>query len=217
MKFKELFEVLEVSKTSRESLYLNEKRINQLFRDKVARINNIITNEELGPEFSAGLSGFLGIKISGKKGISHNLDISLDEKALLIEVFEKERGNIHAVDDKDIQKGALISFVGKSQITLDTQDITSETSMLPQSLAETLQKIRDFQNKGSKEGTMVWSSKSNKYLASICYMESIIDPGLAYSYFQGRYGILGTKENELDDLLTISPRWIWYEQECNTP
>jgi len=208
-----LLKILEQARTTRDSVYLNERRIYRLFRDKVSRINRIIVSKELGPEFTAGLGSILGVKISGKKGISEDLDISFDEKALLIEIFEKERGNMHSVEDSKIPKGALLSYVGESHITLDFQDVTPETSMLPHNLTEKVQRIREFQAKGSKEGTIVWSSKSKKYLASIAYMEFVIDPGIAHSNPKGRYGILGTKEDELEGLLTISPRWIWYEGE----
>jgi len=217
MKADKLISALENSKTSRVTLFLNERRVAQLFRDKVARINKIITSEELGPEFSSSLGGILGIKISAKKGISHDLDISPDEKALLIDIFEKDRGNMYSVDDTDIPKGALLSYVGQSQITLDEQLLTTETSMLPHNLTEILQQKRDFQAKGTKKGTIVWSSKSSKFLASICYMDSVVDPGIAYSYFKGKYGIMGTKEDELNGLITISPRWIWYVQESTNP
>ena len=89
--------------------------------------------------------------------------------------------------------------------------------MLPQNLSEKVQEIRAFQARDAEKGTIVWSSKSKKYLASIAYREFVVDIGTARSYPEGIYGILGTKEDDTEGLLTISPRWIWYEEENDNP
>lgn len=58
----------------------------------------MITSEERGPEFSAGLGGILGIKLSGKKGLSTEYEITPADKALLIELVERRGGGLYAVD-----------------------------------------------------------------------------------------------------------------------
>ena len=104
----ELLEALEKAKATRVSVYLHADRVGSLYRQKVSRINRVITSKELKPEFAAGVGNILGIKISAKKGISADLDISLEDKALLVQIFEEERGNLQSVDDEGIRNGELL-------------------------------------------------------------------------------------------------------------
>jgi hypothetical protein len=105
-----LLKQLRDARTARASVYLNVTRIDELYRHGVARINNVITSEELGPEFSAGLGGILGIKLSGKKGLSTEYEIGPADKALLIELVERRGGGLYAVDD-NVPMGALKTSV----------------------------------------------------------------------------------------------------------
>jgi hypothetical protein len=111
----------------------------------------------------------------------------------------------------------LVHFLGKSRIANDNVEATPETTVLPAEVALVVQERRIAQAKGSKQGTIVWTSKDRKYLAAIAYLESVVDIGHIYSYPEGRYGILGRKESESASLLFLAPVWLWYEQADPNP
>ena len=181
----QLLQQLQTAKTGRVSVYLNEKRIYELFRTNVTRINSIVTSGELGAGFSAGFSKILGVELSGKKGISSTFEIPPSDKALLLELFENKRGKLFSVDHDHIPTGALLSYFGLGRIANDGEDVTTQTSFLSDDVAKLIQARRITQAKGSKEGTIVWSARNRKLLASIAYMESVVDIGHIYSYPEG--------------------------------
>jgi hypothetical protein len=182
---KALLNQLRDAKIARASVYLNVKRIDELYRQRVTRISNVIASEELGPEFSAGLAGIFNIKVSGTQGLSTEYDIAPADKALLIEIVERRDGGLHAVQD-NVPMGALVWFLDESQIANGNEEATEETTVLPAEVASVVQKRRIAEAKGSKMGTIVWTSKDRKYLAAIAYLESVVDVGHIYSYPKGR-------------------------------
>jgi len=107
---KALLKQLSDAKTARTSVYLNTTRIDELYRQEVTRINKVISSEELGPEFSAGLGGILGVKLSGKKGLSIEYEVSSADKALLIELHDEilgETGGASGIRDESLLEAAL--------------------------------------------------------------------------------------------------------------
>jgi hypothetical protein len=211
---KALLKQLSDARTARTSVYLNAKRIDELYRQEVTRIGKVIASEELGPEFAAGLGSILGVKLSAKKALSSEYEVSPADKALLIELVERRNGQLYeglcAVEDS-VPRGAMVYFLGECRITSDSQDVTPESTGLPAEIASVIHQRRIAQAKGSKQGTIVWTSTAGKYLAAIAYLESVIDIGHIYSYPEGHYGILGRKESEADGLFFVAPVWIWYE------
>jgi hypothetical protein len=201
-------------------VYLNAKRIDELYAQGVSRIDNVISTNELGPEFSAGLLKIFGFKLSGKMASSSEVIISSADKALLVELAARQGRDLREIrpEDESLPNGALVYYVGKSRLINDNQEANPETMGMPAEVAWTVHQRRIAQAKGSKQGTIVWTSAvGGTNLAAIAYLESVVDVGHIYSYPVGTYGILGHKESEEKNLLFIAPVWIWYDVQTLRP
>ena len=199
--------------TPRVSVYENEKRIRELYAQRIGSISSFEISLEAGAEFESSVLGLLGITLAGAKVVTSEHELSALQKAWLLEEVERERGVLHSPDDGDLKNGDLLAFSGFSRIVLSPQTVTDETSGFPPDVALVVETRRAEQAAVLKEVIVLSARTKNHHVACIASSQFVTDLGHMCSYPSGNYGLLGRVELSHPRVLFASPVWIYFTSE----
>lgn len=203
----------------RTTLYLNNKRVKDIF-DQIGGKDESSISRELAGEVGAGVPAWLASivgKISGKKGQDEKKQIADSPPlmaAMLESYFRRSRKLIDLSNEK-FWKAEWLKYVGESCITMPDDDVTTINAGLPAHLSQVIQTERERQQRiirYEKEDakTIVWTSAGEPYLASIADTRWVNFTNMASDYY-ARMGVFGNFESQIENVVFISPLWIWYE------
>jgi hypothetical protein len=205
-----ILKALSRTASPRVSVYQNEKRVGELYSQRVGSISHFELAHETGAEFESTLLGFLGIKFAGSKVLTSEHELSTLQKAWLLEEVEREREGLRDPDDDGLVPGDLLAFAGDSRIVLPHEAVTHETSGFVSEVARVVETRRLSQAAVLGSVVVLASQTNRRWLASIASSQFVTDLGHLCSYSSGPYGLLGRVEHLQDPLLFVSPIWIWF-------
>ena len=131
-------------------------------------------------------------------------------KAILIEYASSQNNQLVDLTSDPARKGALHRYVGDSRICKFDQQVSPETTTLPETIALIVQRERDEQQRGLHEETIVWTSSiKGRFLASIARSKFADRGGVVSHFKQPPFGILARYESEIGGVTFLSPIWIW--------
>lgn len=222
----EIVSALSETKKSRLTLYLNERRVKQLYDQSIREIEQLVeqlvVTKELGEKLGGGIKTFVsfGGEVAEKEGYAAQLRFSPELMAVLLEYRTKRDARLLDPSlDEPIQDDALIRYVGASHIISHQKDVDAVETGWTTALAQVVQRERirvqdeakDLYDKEAR--TMVWVASPNakRKLASIGFLRNV-DPGnyISYSPLE-HFGILGRFTREIEGVMFVSPLWIWHE------
>ena len=213
MDSQDIISALSETRKPRATLYLNADTINAYFSQVVSAVQEVVRDNKLSPEVSAGLLG-LGFKLAGEKGEASTYPLDPLLKAILIEYQAKMARTLVSLESEEPRPGTTMRYAGPSWIA----DIDEEVAppRLPEPIARKLQEQRARQEKrlqarDAARRTIVWYRDSAPFVASIA-SDEWVNEGLLTSYIDSPpFGILGRYERDCGDLVLIAPFWIWCE------
>lgn len=207
----EIVQMLSASRRPRATIYLNQKRVDEYYSQRLGPITDLSRSGKLSGDVGMSVFNILKADISSERGLSGGGSLTPVLKAMLIETEAKVNDQLAdlAVDHAP---GALVAtFSGDGRI-FDTEDPVSGDLLLSAQMAEVIQNERMRQQKVLRGSTIVWVGlPGGAPLASICHDGDNVYRSFLASYPNAPFGILGYRERELHTVLFIAPLWIWHE------
>lgn len=212
----DIIKALSETKEPRATLYLNEKRVDELYQLKAGAISEIVRNSNIEAKLSAKLLDLFGGDFATSRGITGNINVTPILKAILLEYEAKQSGQLTDVSYAEPQKQGLIVYIGQGLLLFEDQAVSKETIPWRDTLLNTIQVERIRQEKILQRSdpdlkTLMWVGRGkSQHLASVISSRWFQYENAA-SYMFPPYGILGRIEREIENILFISPLWIWHD------
>ncbi|MGA1841616.1 MAG: hypothetical protein ACMUIU_13420 [bacterium] len=211
--------VKEISKTkkARAPLYLNNEKIGFFFSQKLGDLSNLVASKKLGSEISASLLKIIGSKVDSESGLEATIQLSPVIKAILLEAQAREAKELLDLAKHAPRQNSWLVYIGPGRFVIWNQKISHENSGLDEATAKVIQKEREDQEKmlrfwNDKIRTVVWlANAKGRTIASIASTDWI--NGNLFASYVGApiQGILGRYEKKIEDIVFVSPFWIWGE------
>lgn len=212
----DLIKTLSKTNNPRATIYLNEKRVTDLYQQSVGGITEVVKTRSLTGKASAGLLTLFTSEAGGERATSTTIAITPMIMAILI---EHQSANAEQLVDLAVsfpQKGALLSYVGDARLIGFDEAVTATSTNLSEAIASVIHRERLRQEnvlriQDANAKTIVWvSSIQGRSIASIASSQWV-DFGHFCSYPQPPLGILGRYESESGGITFLSPLWIWHD------
>jgi hypothetical protein len=200
----------------RSPIYLNERKVNNVFQQRHENISEVISTNEIGAEISANYLAFGG-KGSMKQAASEKVETTPLTKAVLLENVERERGTLIDLANDKPQPGRLLTYVGAGKVIAPWDDISELAAPELGALGvEAVRAKRSDHNraltlKGGNGATIVWVASGAGPYASIASLEWVDGSALASYLQQQSFGILAMLEDAVAGISLLDPLWIWHQ------
>jgi hypothetical protein len=220
--------ISELQGEDRTTLYLNEERVRRAYGNiGVVGGDQQTLSAQSTKEGSLGFAGIFGGKYQRVSGDEILIDIgkSPELMAMMIETFHKTTDQLLELHQMKLHKedppseGRVVKFVGDSHITEFFQEnVTAETAGLSERLARIVDTERNVQKEDrerrEKDSRLfAWTAPGELTLASIALWQWADPYAGEWSHATQRKnpkGILGRVESLQEDVVFITPLWIWH-------
>jgi hypothetical protein len=228
-----LLKALLQEKRLRTRLHLDEDRIGDAFQQLSGDIHDLVTTKKIG--FKLGIESIFRADYDRSTEIGANRKLLFINKAILIEYYAREKGLLIDLYNRQVDEAEnaddvnIVRFEGKCHLTRPGKSVSPEDSGLRPDVAKKIQNERMRQEEDMKEDiksssedqdsseeintlTGVWTATIGRTnLACIALWAKRNRPAINSlpPKFNGTIGISGTLEQEIDDIVFVSPFWIW--------
>jgi hypothetical protein len=213
----EAVQKLSLSGRPRITLYLSHPKIEQLYVQSTGQVSEFVRSGKEAGKISASILKLLGAEYSEERGLSARISLTPMLQAVLIENVAREGHQLVDLSVEPPTKGQLLVYVGPASLTLMDDPIDQvQTGFQPGACeivsSERLAQEKILRFKDDRIRTIVLTFQSRgKAMASIASTE-FVELGLLASYCQSaEYGIMGRLERTIEEVVFISPLWIWSE------
>jgi hypothetical protein len=206
----DIIKSLSITKQPRAEIYFDKNKVTQLYEQSVGGITELATGRKLASKISGGIPLVVAGDIEGGREESAKMMISPLIKAILIEYESSQNNELVDLTSDPARKGALHRYVGDGRICKFDQQVSPETTTLPETIALIVQREREGQQRDLHEETIVWTScVKGRFLASIARSKWVDVGGVTSHYKQPPFGILARYESEIGGVTFLAPIWIW--------
>ena len=215
--------ISELQSETRATLYLNEQRIRKAY-DSIGVGHQLTLSDQLTRGGELGVLSFFKGKLENASG--HQALMLISDRpelmAIMVETRNKIDGQVLELHKEGFRRNTeFIKYVGESRLVKRNQDVTAETTGLPDSLARTVKEQRIAQQNEASEWddeqekepeTIVWTAAGKPALSSIVPHEGAKEfknNWMSFHHLENPKGILGTFETEKDGIVFLTALWIW--------
>jgi hypothetical protein len=221
-------------------LYVNERRLNDVFQQRVSAVNEVLVTKGIGGEVSAGYLGILGGRLSRQKDVGTKIELTAVLRALLLEFEERENRRLIDLASERARSDAFLHFVGPArifapwesvslpwpershharwQVDADAMGVSNEAARAIQDrrerdqmwLGHGLSDVRRSPSTTSGE-TIVWIARGQQLVVAIASDAGIDRSGLRHYYTLPPFGILAMLGETDGEVAYLTPLWIWKE------
>ncbi len=210
----EMVEKLSTSKRPRATIYLNEKRVDEYYSQRLGPITQLAKTGKFGGHLGANLLGILNSELESGREMAGSGAITPILKAILIESEARDSDQLSNLSLGSTRDRILTTYLGPGRI-FDTEDevCADEAIGVPADAAQVIQNERARQQKVLRGPTLVWMAwAAEGPVASVCHdSQNNINRSYLASYPFSPFGILGFFERELSNVQFITPFWIWHD------
>lgn len=225
-------------KMPRIPLYLNERRLKDVFQQRVSAVNEVLMTKGIGGEVSGGYLGILGGKLSRRKDVGTKIELTAMLRALLLEFEERENGRLVDLGSAEARADAFLYFVGPARIFPPWESVSrpwhespeyasgsvdAETMGVRDETAQAIQDRREENERWLRHGqsdveapgsttsgeTIVWIGRGRQLLVAIASDAGIDRSALRHYSRLPPFGTLAMLGETAGALAFLTPLWIW--------
>jgi hypothetical protein len=202
----------------RWSIYQNDAEIGRLFALRQANVTKLLTGGGVAWEISGSYAIVASGKLGKTKTASQEIEITPFLRAVLLEEFERTRGDLVDLAANEPNTGSIVTFVGPGHIFPPWEPVGELAESEPFLDAETAATLQAQREEGENEirrsdpkypGRLVWVARGSALFASFASMTRVEPTVLERHRKSPPFGILGTVERMVGEVTLLTPLTIW--------